>query len=32
MKSNTYNTNVIFSIKQKLTCGMSEEEFIYFLK
>ncbi len=30
--SNTYNTNVIFSIKQKLTCGMSEEEFIYFLK
>lgn len=29
--SNTYNANVIFSIKQKLTCGMSDEDFICFL-
>lgn len=30
--SNTYNANVIFSIRQKSTRGMSDEAFIRFLK
>ena len=30
--SNTYNANVIFSINQKLNCGMKEEDFINFLQ
>lgn len=30
--SNTYNANVIFSIKQKSSQGMSDEDFIRFLK
>lgn len=30
--SNTYNANVIFSIRQKSVCGMSDEDFIYILR
>ena len=30
--SNTYNANVIFSIKQKSFCGLNDENFIRYLK
>lgn len=30
--SNTYNANVIFSIEQKSSCGMSDKDFIHFLQ
>jgi len=30
--SNTYNANVIFSIKQKSSRGLNDEDFIRYLK